>query len=253
MALRHMKCGVDHAERRQNMPLEEHTQSLPRQHLDEAPDDIGRATVFPPRSRLMKQRHLAEGSDLIGAALRAAVQLRTHVHFLYRPGAAKLIGKTRGMTQKILDGDGALERHPLELPTSLHGDFKVREIGKVFGDGIVQQEPPFFPQHHRRHRSDGLGHGIDTEDCVLRHRRAAGGIALTKTFEEPKPAAPGDEYDGAGHTPAFDLGTHHRTQASEANGREADFFGRGERQRKRCHGVDRACACRSSKPDAWLR
>src|SRR6266403_2353064 len=134
------------------------------------------------------------------------------------------------MTQKILNGDGALERHPLDLSVPLHRDLEAGEIGQIFLDRIAEQEAPFLPQHHGGHRSDGLGHGIDEENRSRGHRRSAGGISQAKTVEKPHPAAPRDQCDGAGETPAFDLAAHHRAQAGEPIRRETDFLGCGERK-----------------------
>ena len=184
----------------------------------------------------MEQRQAAESGDLLGVGLRAAVHLRAPVHSVHRPGAAKLIGKARSVAQQVLDGNGAQGRHPLEHTIALRGDVEGREIGKVFGNGIAEQEPSVFPQHHRRHRGNGLGHGIDAKDRVLRHRRAGGRISLSEALEIPYAAAPGDERDSPRHPATFDFAGNYRAQPGETGGREANIFRRGKRQRRH-HGV----------------
>ena len=252
MRRRHMKCRVDHAERRQDVPLEVHAQRQARQYLDEPADHIGGAAVFPLSSRLMQQRQFAQGRDLVGAALRAAVHLRAHVHFLHRAGAAEFVGEPGRMAQQVLDGDGSRRRHPLDLSIPLHRDLKIRELGKVLADRIAQQEPSFFPQHHRGDRGDGFGHGINPENGVLRHRLGGGRIAPAEALEIADPPATRDERHRAGQSSAFNFAAHHRTQARESGGGEPDLLGRRKCQRGRCHGVP-AADCSSSKPVAWLR
>jgi hypothetical protein len=38
---------------------------------------------------------------------------------------------------------------------------------------IVERDRAFFHQHHHGHAGDGLAHGVDAEDRVLRHRSPA--------------------------------------------------------------------------------
>ncbi len=52
----------------------------------------------------------------------------------------------------------------------LHQHFRILEFRNVLRHRIVQQEVPFFVEHHHRQAGDRLGHGADAENGIGLHR-----------------------------------------------------------------------------------
>ena len=103
------------------------------------------------------------------------------VRSLRLPGADGTTHQARSVRQKIPNCDFAICRNGVELElrrpsgrrglAAIHryGDFQTFKFRDEPGHGIVQSNFAFFHQHHDGHAHNGLRHGSEAEDRVLRH------------------------------------------------------------------------------------
>ena len=115
------------------------------------------------------------------------------------------------MAHQVLDrhrpfGRDQLQRRLAVGTRLLLADFDVLEGRDVLGDRIGERQLALLEQHHRRHRGDRLGHGIDAEDRILGHRRLLLGVEAAHGLEVGDLAVPRDEQDGAGDRALGDVG-----------------------------------------------
>src|SRR5215469_6536307 len=101
------------------------------------------------------------------------------------------------MDGHVPSGGHEVERRLAVLVLLLHTHLEPAHLGDVLGDRLGEIELAVLPQHHGRHRRDGLAHGVDAEDGVLRHRHLGsrrarayrnGKIALFETVGALAPA-----------------------------------------------------------------
>ena len=79
-----------------------------------------------------------------------------------------------------------------------HGDATIGELGQELFHGIAEAESAFFPHGQTGDSGDGLGHGGDGEQRVLRHRLGCVGPERADGFVVDQTALAGDGNDGAG-------------------------------------------------------
>src|SRR5215469_14807264 len=97
-------------------------------------------------------------------------------------------------------------------------------LGDVLGDRLGEIELAVLPQHHGRHRRDGLAHGVDAEDGVLRHRHLGSGIARAYRLEEGDLAVTGDQHHRPGNDPLVHVRLYHVYHPLQALRRKSDLF-----------------------------
>ena len=90
-----------------------------------------------------------------------------------------------------------------------------------FEIGSDGQPLALFVEDHHGHAGDRLGHGVVAEDRVLRHRRAAGHVALAVGAVIHDLAVARQDGDHAGELLLVDCLLHQRVQALEPLGRKA--------------------------------
>ena len=232
---RHVERCLRHAQRLQNAAVQELAQALPGNHFHDPAQHIGGPAIFPLRARLMRQRQRRQARRLILVGLAATVDLGVHIRLLHRPGATELIAQARGMAQQILHRGLTLRRHQFHLPVPLHQHFLPGEGGNEFRYRVVQQQPPFLPQHHDGHRDNRLGHGIDAEQAVGLHGVGSGGIAFAECLQIGQPVVAND----GNHRPRYLPGCHalvqHAGQAGQPIRAKPDLAGVGNGQGVRVH------------------
>ena len=83
-------------------------------------------------------------------------------------------GQAGGVAQQVTHRHGALRRNRCSAGAGiLVGDQHPAERRQVVGSRRIQFQLARFAQHQRRHGADRLGHRVDAEDGVVRHRCAA--------------------------------------------------------------------------------
>ena len=237
LRLRYQERSVVHLERREDSLAEEPAERRARHHFDDAAEHVGRQAVLPGAPGLMGQRHLGEPLDLLGRRDVAPVDADLGVELLHLGVAREAaVHEARRVAQQVLNRHLALGRHQCVHclagvgvePGNAH--LEIRELGQILRDGIAQHQPPLFDEHHRGDRRERLGHRIEAEDRVLRHRRSRDGIALADALEVGDLPLAGHQGDGARVLATGYLGLHDLGRPREALGREPDFLGLGGRQ-----------------------
>ena len=88
-----------------------------------------------------------------------------------RPGLGRDHPVAEPEREQIADGDRAVGRHRVvDLAVERAQHAAVRQLGEQGVDGIVESQPAFLDEQHRRDRGDRLGHGRDPKDRVAAHR-----------------------------------------------------------------------------------
>ena len=158
-----------------------------------------------------------------------ADQVRVPDQLLNPGGPGESVSQSGGVPHQVLDRDRPLGGDELERLAVFDPDLHLREGGNVFRHGLVDREPPFLDQRHRRDADDRLGHGIDAEDRVLGHRRSAWSEGA-EPLGEADLAVPRDQHGDAGSAARGDLALHCRGQPIQRRAVEADLLGTSRRQ-----------------------
>src|SRR5207248_8207946 len=129
--------GVGHAKGIEQPLSLELKQRLPRYHLDDAPEHVGRMAVVPQRSRLFSQWQFCQTLGELGVVEIAFEQTGVHIEFSYPTVAVESVSETRGVAQQVFDGDRAIEgfehqRRLSVLIAPLDADFYIGEGRNVF-------------------------------------------------------------------------------------------------------------------------
>ena len=141
--IRDIVCGLGHAERIEQSLLLELKQRLPRGHLDDTAEHVGRMAVVPAHGGLVGERQRRDPVGEFGIVEIAGVQLGIGIEFLHHGFAEEAVGDARGMPQQIPDRDRALQRLELERMFScligrIDADFRIRKGVNVFRHGIIE-------------------------------------------------------------------------------------------------------------------
>ena len=185
----------------------------------------------------MGQWHFRQPLDLLGRADVAPVDADLAVKLLHPgvPGEAR-IHESRGVAEQVLNRHLALGRYQRvdRLPgvgiEPRDTDLELPERREVLRDGVAQDEPPLLDEHHRRDRGERLGHRVEPEDRVRRHRRAGRRVALAEALEVSDPSLARHQDDRARVLALCDFGLKHLGHACEPLRRESDLLGLGRGQ-----------------------
>ena len=167
----------------------------------------------------------ASAADCSAFVCRSRATLRLHVGLVHRGVAAELIGQAGGVAHQVLHGDRPLRGLGLHGAVAEHCHLRGSEFREVLADWIAQQQAPFLPQHHHRHRHQGLGHRVDAEDRVGLHRRAAVRVAHAKRLVECHLAVPGNQRHGTGNVAAVHPVCSAAPRRRRASGASPTFSG----------------------------
>jgi len=219
--------GLGHLQRREDALGQERSQTLGRDDLDDAAEDVGGAAVVPLRAGLADQRKFRHQGRVLGIGDLAAAQPRLLVELLHQAVAGVVVGDARRVPQQVLDRDRPLDRHQFQRAVGLDADLLVGKLRDEFCDRICQQEMPVLQQHHDADRHDRLGHGIDAEDRIVGHWRSRG-RALSANGLEPADLAPPPHHEGdAGDGSLVDLALQRVGGARQAGRGKSEGFGPG--------------------------
>ena len=207
--LRHRECGVGHTEGTQYARRKKFAQRLAGNDFHQPAQHVGGTRIFPVRTGLMQQRQRPQRRDVIGVGLLQAGNTGLDIGLVHRPIATKFVCQAGRMAQKILHRDRAFGGHGTH--------HRRRERGNILANGVGQQQPAFFPQHHDRDRYDGFGHRIDAENGVLRHRCAAR-RQRTKRLMVGDFAMTGDQSHRTGHVTGRRTTLQRGRQTIQSNG-----------------------------------
>src|SRR6266850_8107481 len=173
----HVKAAVDHFQRLENALGEEHVQGLAGDDFHDATEHVGGMPVFPGSAGFEGERQLGERLDEIRQHPLLRKNPGVAVHLLDRRVLTEdAVSEARGMAHQVLYRDLALCVYQSQCGCAgsrvldLYANFHVLELGYEPGHRLVQAEPAFLNQHHRRDADDGLGHRIDAENRVVAHR-----------------------------------------------------------------------------------
>jgi hypothetical protein len=137
------------------------------------------------------------------------------------------------MAQQIVDRDlgaGRLQDHAAaRLGDS---DLPLGQRWKKHGDRIAQDESALFDYHHDGYRDDRLGHGVDAEDIVPLHGRAARRAAAVGFPMGDLPFA-GDQRYCARQLARSNVCAHRLADRFQPFAGQAHALGRREGQRPR--------------------
>ena len=201
-------------------------QRLPRHHLDDTAEHVGRMAVVPARCGLLGERQCRDPVGEFGVVEIAGVQLGIGIELLHQGFAEEAVRDARRVPQQIPDRDRALQRLELERRLSgfigkIDADFCIRKGGNVFRHGIVERQLAVVDQHHRGNRGDGFRHRIDPEDRVRRHRQAGREVADAETLEIDRLAVLLDQQDRAGNLAGRDFVANVIADPIEGRARES--------------------------------
>ena len=215
----HAEAGVLHAQRLKNAPLQHLAQRGAFNHFNDGAQHIGGAAVFPAGAGRVQQ---GQGGEC-GRQLLVAVPARAHA------GVAVLVGNGAGVpgvaqacrvAQQVVHGGFAGGGRQGAGGSVVH--LLPFEGGKVAGHGVRQQQTPFFHQHQRHQRGDGLGHGVDAKHRVWRHGGHGEpwlgwvcGALQAHGFVQHRAAPVLHQRHGAGQHPLGDQIKQHRAHARQ--------------------------------------
>ena len=189
--------------------LQELLQRLPGNDLDDAAEHVGGMAVAPQRAGLPRQRQPRDplGKHLVVERLFEQIGLR--IGLLDQLAADIAVGDARGVPQQIGDRHRPARRLALEcrlaVAFALDADLHIGEGRNVGRHRIGEREAALLDQHHRRDAGDRLGHRIQREHGVGRHRRAGGDVAHADAFLIDRPAVLQDQHHRAGNLALRDL------------------------------------------------
>ena len=185
----------------------------------------------------MRERHLGQALDLLlgGDAVPGHAVLLVELldSWIRRERA---VHEPRSVAEQVLDRHLALGRHlqVVDLPghrIDLGDDhFPLGQLRQELRDGIGDEELAVLHEHHRRHRGERLGHGVEAEDGVLGHRLAGRLVAHAEGLEVDDLALARDERHRAGDLAGLDLAAQHAADALEPLRRQADLLRLRRRQ-----------------------
>ena len=222
LLLGHPERGVVHAERIQDALFDEGVERLAGGDLDDAPQDVGRHAVVPPRSRTREQRELGHAAREVVEALGPAERIRLVVEAIDGRVAEEPVGETRGVGQQVLDGDRTRRRHAV---SAVGQDRHVGELGHELRDRVVERDLAFLDQDHHRDAGHRLGHRVDAEDVAALQGVAGRGVARPdrRPVDDLPPARHHRHH--AGQPAVVDIGLHRRRDAGQRILRHPDRAG----------------------------
>ena len=185
-------------------------QRLPRGDLDDAAEYVGRMAVVPAHAGLIGERQFGDPLGEFGIVEIAGVQRGLRIELFDLAFAKEAVSDTRGVPQQVQNRDRTLQRLELErilagLIGKIDADLGIGESRNVFRDGIVERQLAVLDQHHDCDRGDRLGHRIDPEDGIRRHRQPGRDAAQPETFQIDLLAVLLDQQHRAGNLAARNL------------------------------------------------
>ena len=191
LLLRHEERGVLHAKRLEH-PLAQHlVERLAGEHFHQVALHIHAHAVLPLGARLRPKRDVRQLADHLAQGGVVVEDVRPPIALIHRRLGKEAVGEAGGVADEFAD------RH---LVTSLfdqqfavlfaHRHLQPFQFGDELAHRVVQIETAFVKERHERDAGDGLGHGVDAEDAVLRKRRVAGEVLLANRLEVDELAAP---------------------------------------------------------------
>ena len=246
LRLRKGETAVFHPEGDEQALAQEIAEAFSRGSFHHAPEDVGGQAVLPDGARLVRQRGARQAGHLIGWRERSGIEFGAVgleqpgldvgvLHRLVRGDLA--VGEPRGMPQQVLDSHVALGGSrgvggPGEFRIGV-GDAHLEsgEFRQVLRHRVGQLQATVLEQQHRRNRDQRLGHRVDPEHGIARHRGPVCRVAHTDRFGIDQSAAPGHQHHGSRDLALVDLGFQGGTDARQTGARHADVLrlGRGER------------------------
>ncbi len=139
-------------------------------------------------------------------------ELRLLDHAADRRVFEKMVGEAARMRHQVRNEIGRTGSTSAVGAEHLHG----REGREVGGDRIDEPDTPFLQESHQRGADDRLGHRVEAEDRVLRHRRARLLVAPAELSGMHDLAVPRDQRAHARKGSAFDIGQHAPVDPLEA-------------------------------------
>ena len=227
----HEERGVDHAEGLEDALEQELVERLPRQLLDEVALHVDRDAVEPLGAGLRPQRQRAELVDHV-------LQRRVRVEDPLVPVRARdgvvvepVVEATR-VRQQLAHRHRAGRRlvHRRAVGVLAGVDAEVGELRDEVGHRLVDLPLALLVEDHQGGRGDRLGHRIDEEDGVGRHRRPRLDVLHPDAVDEGDLAVPREHRHDARQLPFVDHPLHAGVEALEALGGQAHDGGVGVAQ-----------------------
>jgi hypothetical protein len=125
--------------------------------------------------------------------------------------------------QKVAHADRPPRGHGVvERPVGPRQDLAPRQLRQQPVDRLIEPQPAFLYQDHRRDGRDRLGHRGDAKDRIVPHRRAAGEVLRADRIEV-RLAGPAHGGDDAGRRALLDVARQDVVHALEPRLRQAAF------------------------------
>ncbi len=162
------------------------------------------------------------------------------IRLIDRRVAEDAIAEAGRVPQQITNRDGAgsgrlLDGHLARLSVDrVRLDLHLCELGQELGDGVVEEEVPFFQEHHDRDGRDGLGHRVDAEDGIVGHRLTGFAVPVAPRLNVGDLASPRDECDSSGGFLSIDVPLDVGVDAAQSTERQPDLLWRDSRK---CRGM----------------
>jgi hypothetical protein len=125
------------------------------------------------------------------------------------------VGETGRVAEEVLHGHRAL----CGLGVVARDDLHLGELRQELRYRVDQLECALLHEDQRYDRGEWLGHRVDAEDRVVRHRFAVVRVELAERRGIGELPVAGDHDDGAGESPKVDLGAKGGLDAVEPVGR----------------------------------
>ena len=232
------KRGVVHAERGEDPLFEKLIERHPRDHFDDATQDVGGHRVVPRRARVEHERQcrIAIADLLQVVRLRnAVVETRAPIHVVDRVVVVESVGQSRRVGQQVphthLFALRFGERRQ-RRPATEH--LRLAERRDEFAHFVGELQLALLDEHHAGDRGDRLGHRVDAIHRVCGDRERVLDVAHAIVAHVCHLAVAGDGDRVAGQPAVVHVGSEVVVDAREALRAHSHFF-RSNRRRDLCH------------------
>ena len=206
--------------------MEELSQRLAGDHLDDGAENVGGVAVDEGLTRLRVRRQACQAVDGLDDRLFAIGEVPPLDPRLMpeRGRGSVAVAEAGGMGQEVAQGDRTVGWHHAVVVADGDRDLVISEGGEEVAQRLPDQELPVLLQHQDRERDQSLGLRGDPKDVVSPHGCAGLAIAVAEGLVIDELAAPRHECDRSGEPIVVDVALEHLRQALEPLRRHAHFF-----------------------------
>jgi len=226
-----LKARVIHPQRLPHLPQQMRAQPLAGHLFDHQAQHVGGKAVLKGGAGLVSERQPGDPVDETRCIIGKHHLARTRPERGRRTKPAASIGDTRGVSQQIVNENGALLRLKGESATTIvQTHLHVAKGRKPAVHAAAQRQASGLHELEGRHTDHDLGHRGQWEHRIQRHGHAGHRVARAIGAVMNQPALTGDRQDRAGQALGRNLARKEGVDGSDACGTDAMGLGVAGRQ-----------------------